>query len=176
MENLYLNNDSEERVVPGILGAFLFSLAGGVIWFVLWQIGVIAGLSGAIGVICAIKGYSVFAKKESVKGIVIASVLALAVIVFAWYLCIGYDYYLDASSAGLNVSVLDCLFSGMDYLELADLVGMPEVRSSYLSNLAVGIIFTLLAGGGYVYRAIKASRESAPASVQYNLNGEDPKE
>ena len=31
------------------------------------QIGFIAGISGIIGVICAIKGYALFAKKESVK-------------------------------------------------------------------------------------------------------------
>ena len=66
------NTDVRENVVAGIVGAFLFSLAGGVLWFVIYLFGFIAGISGLVGAVCAIKGYSIFAKKESMKGIVIS--------------------------------------------------------------------------------------------------------
>jgi hypothetical protein len=61
----------QENVVAGIFGALLFSLAGGIIWFLLYQIGYLAAISGIVGVICAIKGYGIFGKRESVKGVII---------------------------------------------------------------------------------------------------------
>jgi hypothetical protein len=48
-----------------------------------------ASVSGLIGVVLAIKGYKLFAKKESIKGIIISSVIAFLVLVLAWYLCFG---------------------------------------------------------------------------------------
>ena len=55
-----------ENVLAGTVGAFLFALVGGVLWYVLYQIGFLAAISGIVGVICAIKGYSFFAKRESI--------------------------------------------------------------------------------------------------------------
>jgi len=82
----YQNENSEikENVLAGIVGAFLFSLAGGVLWFLLYQIGFVAGISGLVGAVCAIKGYSVFAKKESTKGIIISLIVTLVVMIIAW--------------------------------------------------------------------------------------------
>jgi hypothetical protein len=71
----------------------LFSLAGGIIWFVLYQVGILAAISGLIGVVCAIKGYAIFGKRESTKGIIISTVIAFIVLVLAWYLCLSYDVY-----------------------------------------------------------------------------------
>ena len=62
----------KENVLAGAVGAFLFALVGGVLWFVLYLVGFFAGISGLVGAVCAVKGYSLFSKKESVKGIVIA--------------------------------------------------------------------------------------------------------
>ena len=80
------NTDVRENVVAGIVGAFLFSLAGGILWFVIYLFGFIAGISGLVGAVCAIKGYSIFAKKESMKGIIISVIISLLVIVAAWYM------------------------------------------------------------------------------------------
>ena len=85
MDNNYsynLENDIEkkktsENVIAGIVGAFLFSLAGGALWFVLYLLGFIAGLSGLVGAVCAIKGYSIFAKKESINPIKYATFFLL---------------------------------------------------------------------------------------------------
>ena len=84
-QQLNLNEQAPvyENVLAGIVGAFLFSLAGGVLWYVLYMIGILAAISGLVGAICAIKGYSLFAKKESVKGIVISVILSLVVMVIA---------------------------------------------------------------------------------------------
>ena len=44
-----------ENRLAGTVGALLFSLAGGVVYFLLYQVGYIAAISGLIGVICAFK-------------------------------------------------------------------------------------------------------------------------
>ena len=62
----------KENVLFGIVGAFLFALVGGILYYVLYQIGFLASISGLVCVICAIKGYSFFAKRESIRGIVIS--------------------------------------------------------------------------------------------------------
>ena len=127
-----------------------------------------------MGVFCAIKGYALFAKKESLKGVIIASVLALAVLVFAWYLCIGYAYYLDVSTVEPNASLFDYLFNGFDYFDLADAVGHPEVRSNYITNLITGIVFSVLVCGSYIAQAFRNSKAaSSAAPAQPTLNGEN---
>lgn len=70
MNTLPTQDKSERagRVILGLLGAFLFSLAGGLCWFTLYRLNLISAISGIVGVVCAIKGYSLFAKKESVGG------------------------------------------------------------------------------------------------------------
>ena len=73
-------NEQNENVVAGIIGAFLFALAGGVLWYLFYQMGFISGLAGSVGVICSVSGYSFFAKKESKKGIVIAVIMSIFVI------------------------------------------------------------------------------------------------
>ena len=88
--------ETKENVLAGAVGAFLFSLAGGILWFVLYQIGYLAALSGLIGVICAVKGYTFFAKTkdESKTCLILSSIIAIAVLAISWYLCVGYDLYL----------------------------------------------------------------------------------
>ncbi len=83
----------EENRVAGSVGAFLFALAGGAIYFVLWQVGYVAAISGLIAVVCAMKGYELFAKKESRFGIIISVVMSVLVISIAWYLCLSLDVY-----------------------------------------------------------------------------------
>ncbi|MBR5767747.1 MAG: hypothetical protein IKX86_03615 [Clostridia bacterium] len=46
--------EKKENVVAGIVGAFLFSLAGAVVWVLLHLVGFVAAISGLVGVVCAI--------------------------------------------------------------------------------------------------------------------------
>ena len=169
--------EREERVLPGILGSLLFSLAGGIVWFILWQIDIVAGLSGIVGVFCAMKGYEIFAKKNSVKGVVISFVFALAIIVLTWYLCIGYDYYsIFVQDAGIGgESLFVCLFNGFEILDFYDYIGATEIRGEYMSNLIFGIVFTVIGGIGYVVDAVRKAKAevAAPAPAQPVLNGEE---
>ncbi len=84
-EKQSLNIEAEENVLFGVVGAFLFSLVGGVMYILLSMVGFIAALSGLVGVVCAIKGYAFFSKKESKKGIIISVIISALVLVLAWY-------------------------------------------------------------------------------------------
>ena len=171
-EEVKMNNSREydrapevtENVLAGIVGAFLFSLVGGVLWFIIYRIGFIAGISGLIGAICAIKGYFVFSKKESVKGIVISVVIALLVIVIAWYFCLAYDVY-DVHKLWFEEGEIDYTLTFFEAVRgshyyLTD----PEIAPAYFGDLAIGLLFCIAGGGSYVVNKIKAAKQGKKAT------------
>lgn len=135
------NPNVQENFAAGLVGAFLYALIGGIIWYVLWQIGIIAGISGAIGVICAIRGYSFFAKKESIKGIVWATVIAVLVLVIAWYFClatdvhIAYKQWFADGEVDYMPNFFECVRSAYLFLE------EPDILIAYIKDLVIGLIF-----------------------------------
>ncbi len=150
----------EENILAGIVGALLFSLAGGIVWFVLYQVGFLAAISGIIGVVCAIKGYAIFGKRESTKGVIISTVIAFLVIVLAWYLCLSYDVYLayqDWYAAG-EVDFTITFFEAVSnaHLFLAD----TEIAVAYLKDLGIGLIFCVVGAFGYVKAAIGKAKKN----------------
>ena len=158
--NFNRSSDVRENVVAGAVGALLFSLVGGIVWFLLWQVGFIAGISGAIGVICAIKGYTVFGKKESIKGVVISIIATLIVMVIAWYLCLSMDVfnaYKDWQAEGLIGYTLTFSESVQNaYIFLED----PEISGVYIKNLLFGLVFCVIGGIGYVMGTVKRVKEN----------------
>lgn len=182
MENYVETPELREKVVPGILGAFLFSLSAAVVWFILWQLGYVAGLSGVVGVICAIKGYEIFSKKSSVKGVVIASVCTVVSVLIGWYCCICYAYYQDILDLAElypdhfeALPLTDFIFSGFEYFDFRAALDLP-VLSDYLSNLAFGLVFTVIGAVGYIVTAAKnakLAKIAAPAPAAPVLNGEE---
>ncbi len=150
-----------ENVLAGIVGAFLFSLAGGIVWFVLYQIGFLAAISGIIGVVCAIKGYAIFGKRESVKGVIISTVLAFLVIVAAWYLCLSYDVYKAYQDGFANGEVdFTLTFAESVRAGYLFLVEDAEIAIDYLKDLAIGLIFCVIGAFGYVKAAIGKAKNA----------------
>lgn len=151
-------NELKENVLAGIVGAFLFSLVGGALWFVFYLFGFIAGISGLIGAICAIKGYSIFAKKESTKGIIISVIIALLVMVLAWYLCLGYDIY-NAYQDWFNAGEVDFTLTFFESVQAAPIfLADSEIGPAYFGDLGLGLLFCVVAGGSYVVNKIKNSK------------------
>ncbi len=172
-----MNNENiNENVVAGIVGAFLFSLAGGVLWFVLYLFGFVAGISGLVGAVCAIKGYSVFSKKESVKGIVISVVIALLVMVLAWYLCLAYDVW-TAHNDWFEEGYIDYTLT---YFEAVQASGFyledPEIGPAYFGDLVIGLLFCVIGGGSYVVNKIKSIKAAQNAPASSVSNEADPAE
>lgn len=153
----------KENVAAGIAGAFLFSLAGGIVYFVLYLIGITASISGFVGVICAIKGYSIFAKHESKRGVLIAVVASLLVIVLAWYFCLSFDVY-TAYQEWYAAGEVEYTLTFSEAIACAHLfLEEPEIATSYFGNLALGLIFCALGGGGYVYTKLKEMKSTPEA-------------
>ena len=151
----------EENVLAGIVGALLFSLAGGIVWFLLYQIGYLAAISGIIGVVCAIKGYAIFGKRESVKGIIISTVLAFLVLVAAWYLCLSYDVYKTYQDLFANGEVDFTLTFAESVREVyLILVEDTEIAIDCLKDLAIGLIFCVVGAFGYVKAAIGRAKNN----------------
>ena len=163
---------AKENVLSGTVGAVLFSLAGGALWFVLYQVGFFAGISGLVGVICAIKGYALFAKKESLRGVVIAIAAAVLVMVLAWYLCLSLDVYTAYQDWYANGEV-DYTVTFWEavrgaYLFLAD----GEILLAYLKDLGIGLALCVVGAYRFVADAVrrvkqeKAQAEAAPVSYE----------
>ena len=154
------NTDVRENVVAGIVGAFLFSLAGGILWFVIYLFGFIAGISGLVGAVCAIKGYSIFAKKESMKGIVISVIISLLVIVAAWYMCFAYDVY-QAYQDWYLAGEIDFTLTFPESVATVPLfLSEPEIGPAYIKDLLIGLVFCVIGGGSYVVNKMKGLKNA----------------
>ena len=175
--------DVKENVVAGIVGAFLFSLVGGVLWFLIYMFGFIAGISGLIGAVCAIKGYSIFAKKESIKGIIISVIISLLVIALAWYFCLAYDVY-DVYNEWFEAGEIDFSISFFDAVRGAHIfLTDPEIGPAYFGDLAIGIILCIVGAGSYVINKIRNAKngtkntpEPTPIQAQEQEDTEKPTE
>jgi hypothetical protein len=128
---------AEENFIAGIVGAFLFSLAGVVVWFAVYQLGFIAGIAGIVTVVCAIQGYGVFGKVASPKGLIASLLISVAMIFIAEYICIGYEIYV-AYKPQYDITIFDALRAVDDFLQ------EEEIRNSFIYDLALGYGFTLL--------------------------------
>lgn len=154
------NSEARENIIAGIVGAFLFSLAGAAIYFLLHLIGYIASISGLVGVVCAVKGYALFAKKESKKGVIIATVIALLVIVLAWYFCLAYDVY-NAYKGFYEAGETDFYFTFAESVRVAPvLLEEPEIATAYYGDLALGLLFCLIGCGSYVFNKLKNANKA----------------
>lgn len=170
MNNTY---ETKENILAGVVGAFLFSLVGGILWFVLYQLGYLAAISGLVGVICAVKGYTVFAKtkNESKKCIVLSVIIAVLVLAISWYLCVAYDIYLayqDWYAAG------EVDFT-LNFFESARAVPLffeeSEILIAYLKDLGFGLLFAALGVISYLSsREKKNKRLAAEAAARAEAN------
>ncbi len=177
MEN---NTVQKENILFGIIGAFLFSLVGGVAYYLIYQVGFIAGISGLIGVVCAIKGYEFFAKSISSKGVVISIVMAALTLIAAWYICLTQDVY-NACIAWQQEGLIDSVPSFFDCITFSYefLADVPE----YYTDLAISLVLAVVGSASYltkIFKEKKAQRYNAdaynvqnPNDAQDNVSAED---
>jgi len=137
------------------VGALLFSLAGAVVYFILYMMGYIASISGLIGVVCAVKGYALFSSKESKKGIVIATVIALLMIVLSSYLCLAYEIY-DVYKTGFEAGEMEFSLTFPESVRAVPFfLEEPDIRGSYISDLLFSLFFCLIGCGSFVMNKFK---------------------
>lgn len=156
---------SKENPFLGTLGALLFSLVGGVVYYVLWSINIIAALSGIICVVCAIKGYELFARCSSKRGIAIAVAASAAVMILAWYYCFCteifafYQGLYEAGEVESAPSMALCLRYG--YLDL-------PANPGFVVDLILSLAMSGVGCWGYVTYSLR--RQEAMAARQAEQN------
>lgn len=135
----------------GIVGAFLFSLAGAALWVLLSQLGYVASITGLVTIVCAFKGYETFGKKIDLPAVIACCVISLLMGVIATYCSIGLDIY-NAFKDDYHITLMDAFQSIPFFWE------DPEISSGYIGDLLLGYLFMALGAFSSVRNAIKASR------------------
>lgn len=165
-----------ENKIAGICGAFLFALPGGVVWYLLYRIGFIASISCLIAIVCAMKGYTLFSKKESTFGVIASTVVTVLVMILAWYFCLATDVY-EACAAWYANGEIDYAPTFVESLASAYLfLAEPDVCLAYLKDLGMGLIFCVIGCYSNVKSALNAQKMAAaePAPAQEPTDGATP--
>jgi len=160
----------KENILAGTVGAFLFSLVGGILWFVLYQIGYLAAISGLIGIICAVKGYTFFAKtkNESKLCLIISTAIAVAVLAISWYFCVGYDIYItyqelfEAGEVDFTLTFFESVRVIPYFFEDS------EILTAYLADLGLGLFFAAVGIISYLASREKKKKRLAAEEAAKN--------
>lgn len=139
------------------------------VYYVLWSVNIIAAISGIICVICALKGYEIFAGARTKRGIFLSVAVSVVMLVLAWYFCYCSDihaYWESAFAAGETdyvPTVWECLSYG--YLDL-------PANPGYLVDLILSLAMGGLGCWGYVTRSLRMEEEAAARRAEQERTAE----
>lgn len=145
--------DNKEHVLAGVLGALIFAVLGGSLWVVLYLFTNVACASGVIIAILTVFGYRIFAKKKSIKGLVISLIISLIAVVLTSYVCLSLDIFC-ASIGGAW-----CAADGQAYSmpgafsEAYTYLSDKNIAHAFIEITGIGIATCLL---GYVFYFVSA--------------------
>lgn len=170
-----------ENIALGVLGALLFSAAGGLVHFGLLQLGYIAWISALVGMAAGYFGYGLFSGRgNTVHGAILAVVFTMLMIVAAEYFGLAKEIF-DAFKETYDIAFRDALASVPDFLTEA------EIRTSVLKDLGIAFIFSILEAVFFILRCPSASprpplpprqrpRQRTPRVLIPDLSKEPPTE
>lgn len=167
-----LKPQKKENVALGILGAFLFSLAGGLVYFGIYQLGYISWISGLIAVAASYFGYGLFSgNKNSIKGVIFALVFSLLMLAAGEYFCLAKEIY-DVFKAELEITFGDALAAVPDFLTDA------EVRGAVLKDLLLSLLFCAVSTFFFIRNCITKAKaaKAAEAAAQAPAEPKNPAE
>lgn len=137
----------KSNLAAGLVGAFLGSLVGVVAWFIIYQLGFIAGLAGLIAAVCAMKGYEKFGKVLDKKGVISCIIIVLIVIFLANKLCWTWEIYQIYQEEG---------FTFFDSFIYADqIISFSDATGYYYLDLLIGYALTAWASYKNIIEAFK---------------------
>ncbi len=142
------------KIIPGILGAILFSLGGVLAYCVLYQLGIIAGLACLLMFVLASMGYDKFAGtkgKNSPVGNAVSFILVIVMILFAEYVSMGISIFIEMNGDGYTL--IDS-FSMIPYLLEYD-----DVREAFVGDLAFAYIFGIIAAAASLIKTKKSKKK-----------------
>lgn len=157
VESSLISSQQEARLqkgnfVPGLIGALLGGLLGAILWVVIYYLGYIAGLAGAATIICAFKGYELFAKHLDKRGVITSLIVTVVMLFFANRIAWAVSAYSDLKELG--VTFFDV------YQNLDELIQLNELTASYYGDLIIGYVLTALCSISTIKRTWQTSNGS----------------
>lgn len=147
-------NGGNENIIAGVVGAFLFALLGGVLYFLIYQLGIIAGVCGLVMFVLANFGYNLFAKpgnKNSTVGLVV-SIIAMAVMIYlSEYFCISFEIFQIYKDQG--ITIFDAIRAMPSFLE------EPAIKDAFAGDLVFAYIFGVIASLGNIASIAKSKKK-----------------
>ncbi|MGN0547844.1 MAG: hypothetical protein ACI4I3_10980 [Acutalibacteraceae bacterium] len=126
-------------VVSGIFGAFLFSIAGGLLYVFINHLGYISGLCGLIIFILARAGFNRFSKPDkydSAACFISSVIITVLMILFAELFSVSFAIYRIFRDEG--VTLLDAVYFTPRFLE------NPEIHANVVSDLVLAYLFSFI--------------------------------
>lgn len=135
-----------ENIIGGIVGALLGSVIGIICIIFFSQLGRISVLSGFVMAICTIKGYEMLGGKLTKKGIVISVIMMLVMT----YVGDRLDWAIEIVKEWNDVNFFTA-FQAVPYLLAEEVIDI----GSYMLNLILLYIFTIVGAAAAVYNVVK---------------------
>lgn len=169
----------QENVARGLIGAFIGGLAGAAIAFALARVGFIASIAGFVGVFLAIKLYEKFAGGTSVKGVVIASVIALVFVLaevyfdYSFQLMQTWNELAGKTSGAAKMTFGDAFVALPDLLKAKDvfvwgewqleLVEGYNFMGAFIKDLLLSAFFAVLGSIALIVQSVKNVKAGSQA-------------
>lgn len=146
------------NVVAGVVGAFLFALIGGILFFLVYQMGYIAGICGLIIYVLANYGYHLFAKgpKETKTGLVVSVIMTVLMIFLAEYIALSYEIF-TVFRDEVDITMFDAIRATPDFLT------DPDIKGAVIKDLVMAYVFGLVGIIGNLVSGRKGKKKQAKA-------------
>lgn len=142
----------KSSLIPGLVGAFLGALIGAALWIGIYKLGYIAGIAGAVTVVCALKGYEKFGGVMDIKGVLVSVIISVFMIYFANNIAWAWEAYDAFKDYGLTFSEA--------YRDLHGILVETGSMSSYYGDLGIGYFLSLICSIGTIISAFHTSTGS----------------
>lgn len=156
VQNVEADNETDKgngNILAGIVGAFLFSMIGGLLYFVIYQIGVIAGICGLAIFVLANFGYNLFAKgnKNTIISLIVSIVMMILMIFLAEYVSLSFEIFQTFKDEG--ITIFDAIRATPEFL------AEPEIGEAVAGDLAFAYIFGFIASISNIVNIVKARKK-----------------
>ena len=128
--------NKESDIVKGTIGAVLGSIAGVILWILIYKAGYIAAIAGFVIALGALKGYEKLGKNLNKKGVISSIIVIVIMVWLANRISCALDVY-DGLSIYGNYSFMDC------FTNLIDILDYVDAKGDYYLNLAMGYVLTI---------------------------------
>lgn len=144
------------NIFAGVVGAVLFALIGGILYFLVYQIGFVAGICGLVMFVLANFGYNLFAGtrgRVTVAGMISAAVATIVMIYVSEQVSVGFQLYNELKDT-FELTIFDAI-AGVSELAKDN----EELSGAIASDLAFSYIFGAVAVLGSLFGGKKKGKK-----------------